>query len=475
MDDEPIFVNGPTNVSMYILGEKSIVIFGETHSSMTFNCEKRSRQKQSKMFLCAQENHPTTPPLQATLYNIDGLILEVCKKVQPEKVDFFLEYEYPLAKQQQYTPKNKGDSGLGLLSSFFSPCAPKFKGVKNKDQCPPNLNVHLCDIRDSFLTKSSMTLLAQEDLNVLKSFIDMFSILAHEVQQERFMRLTKKNIKLILSYMTSFLYDKDSPHHHIHVWETFKRCFKIDKQLDGIEDMAHRVKLHDTLIKEMNKYVRSIHKWYPFFQDRCVDKMVDSSQDQLLPYSKDCHEALNKICDPFISLVSTMMDMYLFARVLKKSTSNNVIIYVGDLHATNYRMVLKNLGARLVFQDPVELPSNKKEYTNFIRNSQKCVKMPRTQEIFRKPTIEELQEFPFHLKTGTRVTTGPDWSSEQSSNLKGTIVGYCDNTDYVPVVLDNDSTKKVHNYLYNRKSKQVKKLVVIVQGEEEGKVLLGQK
>jgi hypothetical protein len=469
MDDEPVFVNGPTTVSVYMLDEKSIIIFGELHSPMTFHCEKRLHQKQSKRFSYTQEHHPnpTTSPQQATLYNIDGLILEVCKKVNPEKVDLFLEHEYPLAKQQQHASVNKGGSGLGVLSSFFSPCAPKFKGSKNKDQCPPNLNVHLCDIRDSFLTKSSMTLLEQEDLNVLKSFIDMFHILAHKAYPNKFIRLTKKNIKLILSYMTSFLYDKDSPHHHIHLWETFKRCFKIDKQLAGIENKTHRVKLHDTLVKEMNKYVRSIHKWYPFLQDRCVDKMVDSSQDQLLPYSEDCHEALRKICDPFINLVSTMMDMYLFARVLKQSTSNNVIIYVGNFHARNYRVVLKNLGARLVFQDPVELPSNKKEYTNFLLNSQKCVKMPRTQEIFRKPTVKELQEFPFHLKTGTRVTTGPDWSSQQNRDRKGTVVGYCDNTDYVPIVWDNDSSKNVHNYLYTRKSKQVKKLLIIQL--EEGK------
>lgn len=307
------FVSGPHTVSIHKLGEKTITIFGEHHELMT-ECKKAG-------------DHP--------VMTIDDYIREYCTETEPEEVDLFMESVYVpsrsygwFGRKMYWDISSAQTSKLTGLRKLFDACAPKWWLGWFKDviyDCPKNMRVHLCDVRQMAGTDPSWS-------ETQRKMVDIF-IICFLLAFPHDLSLYGTTWDEIGNFFSVFLHDKKSPYYHTRMDKVLMRILKIDKQIDAIQNKRYRSVLRAFFAQKKKESI-------------AVLKKIDPENEVLL-------------LDSFFSYQLHFMDMYLMARVLRHfqdgTTPRNIIIYVGDHHADTYRKFLARLGARRLFIYPKAL------------------------------------------------------------------------------------------------------------------------
>lgn len=234
-------------------------------------------------------------------------LLSYWREKDPDMIlDYFIEFGFRGAK----TPKFLiGESYLGYyqeLYNYFLNCVKIRKNV-----CEfKNLRLHYSDTRHGF-----------PETDIVNEFGQII--------------LSKKNIQLKSNYFNwdSFTKLLSSP-------EKIFQINKIDKQIDGVK----YPKVKKLLIREKNKVI---------ITSKFLSKKIDAIKKLMLK-GLITDEVI--IFDHTLLLLvkNKIMDIYLFARMFKEfkpkyknqlsKPAENILIYVGNTHATTYREWLKELG-----------------------------------------------------------------------------------------------------------------------------------
>lgn len=351
-NDETFFVTDPMSFSLYMLDEpkKTIEIFGEKHYFHK-PCLTAFEFKSSRLFSIQDyleqlfSNHPNTT---------FDLFLESFHPPQRSEKIFF-------RKLRQDTKYHK--RGLTGLRKRYDVCAPKYDDLtrgfmkKRVYGCPPNVRVHLCDIRHlTQLWKSSWT---REETCVIRTFQKVIVGLLTPPTKS-----TTGFLRGMVDYLDKFLYDQDSVHYHVHVFATYMRCLKIEKQLDHIPDKTLTKLILNTCVRQQNTCLKKIHEKFPILKHECLTRMSQRRYDQY-PSSEDtsCSDIFSDIQNLLLQYTLGFMDMYLMGRMFRQfrdgTTSGHCIVYVGDQHAELYGKILKKYGITPQF----EYPSSPKQQT----------------------------------------------------------------------------------------------------------------
>ena len=163
---------------------------------------------------------------------------------------------------------------------------------------------------------------------------------------------------------------------------------KIQKQFDHIQDKKVRSIVIDWSRKEISQKARDLRKLVTIAHQH-FSKELEFFPNGMYIVSGACIELFAKIRNALLDLESLFMDMYMMGRCLRTfedgSEPENIIIYVGDLHAKTYKRLLKKkLNAEMIQEvhgkDSCErdscvnvssLLSNRKNDLNFQRGKRK--------------------------------------------------------------------------------------------------------
>lgn len=234
---------------------------------------------------------------------------------------------------------------LSYIRKRLDPCSPKYKF--SFYECPENLRVHMCDVRFVKEMGSSWKYDNKKDCSAVKLFKIGLSYIHPE-------KIPRSNCALsgLVSFVKKFLFDKTSPQYHTRLSRHILSQTKINKQLENISPLKIRSKLLKWSHETYNHHIANARKHFILFT-----KIYEKEKKHLAPVgyvSDSCaHAFAHSISLPILYIISVFMDLYLMARLLRTfedaTYAENSIIYVGEFHAKEYRKLLKQLGAKLVF------------------------------------------------------------------------------------------------------------------------------
>jgi len=364
--NKSMFIRGPHTMTVHTIGtgreKKKVIIFGENHFRMTG---------------CSEAGDAGTT-------SILDFIREYIDERNPGQVDLFLESVYvPQKKDTPWFRKLWHDLStmtrdkLVTLRKTYDVCAPKWadpSGIVKSSvyRCPPNLRVHLCDIRQIYHVDSTQW---TEDERVLVDKMVRFFEMSTTFPVAE---LTKNSLHIIMSLFKRFLFDKKDVLYHKHAIPRFMKCIKIDKQLDAIPNKKFRNVLQTSFQHAYKKIIRDMSTAYRTFLKQCIHAIVDFLPDQYADAFL-CDEPVMVLLNQLMRLQTRLMDMYLMGRLLRRfqdgTTAKDSIIYVGDAHANYYRTVLRKMGAKCTYAYPKNVDTMPENQTGFFL-ADTCVRPP---------------------------------------------------------------------------------------------------
>jgi hypothetical protein len=266
-------------------------------------------------------------------------------------VDFFIERPLPLTKNE---PLHKNPwlhwfyklrfwrsfhHGLLVLHEELGTCLPK---LEDESRCPlpTTARVHFIDFRElekwsgwkyDDAVKSSESNL--EDIRMFMGNIEAASVFSQDS------RIVYHKADEFVT-LCEILFER-----HGALWDVLLKAFKIEKQLEGIRSSLVRKKLRHHMKIKWNQIWVNIGQYVKMFRDHPY-----TIRDQYLPGDIMDSPLCSNIANQFLEASCIPIDLYMMARALRNfvdgTHATNVVTYVGDAHADNYREMLHILGAK---------------------------------------------------------------------------------------------------------------------------------
>lgn len=263
-------------------------------------------------------------------------------------IDLYLESVMPIPSELSYrsmTPSS-WDYGLGFFRAFLDRCAPKYSPLRafsasasrtRTFRCPHRVRVHLCDVRwIGILPLRGKSGRSRDETpyEVLATFFEASHKKVRDHQHGR--TPTAAQIR----YWYDFFTDTESPHFIHRLYDTALRYLKIDRQIDAIP-VAYKSRR-----EVLRRWGDTM--WRAHARDAWV-----------------CMRAQE--WGGFWTAIQNMgmvfMDLYLMGRLLRSfrgqssrprsGKPRDAMVYVGELHARNYRRLLSLMGAVTMFSSGV--------------------------------------------------------------------------------------------------------------------------
>lgn len=220
-----------------------------------------------------------------------------------------------------------------------------------KEKCQyPNIRFHYTDIRSiKFLENKSFYMILSEIIVYLYYCIKYFNLSDYQKTLLELWKLFNSNYKKerneFLKCMNSNNLDKVIKY----LSEIYKHA-KIDKQQEKIKDKSINLILME--------YLRSTLSNIKFdFIGKNIQNIILSLPYENKPNEKQFNE-FNKLLEQCMNLDVPFMDIYLMSRIFRKfkkvkyqnsKEPENIIIYVGNVHAQTYSNILKKLNFKNEF------------------------------------------------------------------------------------------------------------------------------
>ena len=339
-----MYVQDPISVSYFILptmnGDMKVLVFGELHKKKT---------------KCLVQDEILEFPLFLQLY----------QSMFPRSVfDLFTESTLPIPSRlpasRKKKPNTEWDYGLGFLRYYLNRCAPKF--IKDRDsityQCPDNLRVHLCDIRQFFVYPlQGMSKKRRDDrpFRLLQEYFENSQVRSDNI----------KDIRYFIRYWGSTLNDPASRHFIDDIFAMSMTHLKILKQIDHIRSQRIRQILMEWGVEEWSHLLQMVREKWARMKTAFESRTFVSRVRQRFVGVPKSGKFITAYVAPFLSatidLNTVLMDMYLMGRMLRTfadgSVVRNAILYTGEYHSHHYRTILRLLGSTEVFTSvPPDLP-----------------------------------------------------------------------------------------------------------------------
>lgn len=336
-----IYVQDPISVSYFILptrhGDIKILLFGEWHKRKT-QCFVQDREDSRIMSL----------PIFLRLYQ---------SRFADTMLDLFVESTLPVpsklpAKNKNTQKKPSWDYGLGYLRQHLDRCAPKFftQNLSKTYECPHNLRVHLCDIRQISIYPFTGYSKKQRDVRP-------FALLAKYFDYSHVKASNIKDFPSFLKFWDATLNNPSSDHYIDKIFDMSMTYLKIVKQIDHIRSKRMRKILIDWGTYEWVKLLGVVRDKWKKVVERYESRTMLTRIRQAFSGS-----VMTAVVTPFlnstIDLNTILMDMYVMGRILRTfsdgTTINHAIVYTGEFHSFHYRAILRLLGAQEIFTSSAE-------------------------------------------------------------------------------------------------------------------------
>lgn len=304
--------------------EKKIYVFGENHYPNN-NCSIVSKNSRAVFDFIKM--------------NIENI---------PKFMDLFIETTY-LDKGGKYY--NKNDNNITTLINFETEYHNCLYSNNLKNCQIPNVRIHNTDIRRSYQIKRPFIPYILDIVYRIEKAVRDKNIEMYKNQLKLYKELieNKENEHNVNNYKLKS--SSNNIDQLILLFQSFYPYLKILKQQ---QTLSQNVK--DVLNNYMKEEFASINLKYLDFT--FIDKIISKLPKDILPIFGQ-NTMLSEITSSNLKFESVFMDIYLMARVFRKfeqknyQNSNqpeNIIIYVGDVHAKNYRKILNRLKFKLEFK-----------------------------------------------------------------------------------------------------------------------------
>lgn len=269
-------------------------------------------------------------------------------------VDFFIERPLPLTKNE---PLHKNPwlhwfyklrfwrsfhHGLPALNEELGTCLPKFED-ESKCPLPTTARVHFIDFRElekwSGWKYDDAVQASDSNLEDIRMFLGNIEAALVFTQDSRIV------YHKVDEFMTlcELLHERQGA-----LWDVLLKSFKIEKQLEGIRSSIVRKKLKHHMKIKWNQTWKNIGQHIHIFRHPYEEEYTIPRQ--YLPGDIIDSPLCSSIANEFLAVSCIPIDLYMMARALRNfvdgTHATNVVTYVGDAHAKNYREMLHILGAK---------------------------------------------------------------------------------------------------------------------------------
>jgi len=355
------YVQDPISVSYFILptrhGDVRVLLFGEWH------------QRKTKCYVTDPRNDRIMSfPIFLRLYQ---------SMFATTTLDLFTESTLPIPSKLPAVSKKQQsnthwDYGLGFLRKYLDRCAPKFvtENMSRTYDCPENLRVHLCDIRQISVYPYrgySKKPRDERPFKILGKYFDHSHMKSGDI----------RDFPSFIDYWDTTLNDRTSVHYIDTIFQMSMDNLKITKQIDHIRSKRMRAILMDWGIKEWIHLLAVVRERWKVMKTRYDSRTFLSRLRQRVFFGKS-NTFVTATVTPFlnatIDLNTILMDMYLMGRLLRTfsdgTSVHHAIIYTGEFHSYHYRTIMRLLGATELF---TSVPPNVNYDTELLKSLPSCV------------------------------------------------------------------------------------------------------
>jgi hypothetical protein len=258
----------------------------------------------------------------------------------PGMIDVFLETPYIHKTGKYVIPSDD----KGVLDKF----ALEFQGCLDiKKKCKyPNIRFHNTDVRDSQSIEKPF-------LSQLETYIILIS---YNIERNEFYDY-KNHKKGLINLLTNKIYKKERDEyskaiksHDLIIKYLFQKYnkFKLEKQQEQISNVLKMI-----LLQYFENAIFNID-----LKNLQLDTILQTIKKLPINVPKKIPDYYSKLIDSILRLGIPLMDIYLIARMFRKfknvkyqnsKEAKHIIIYVGNLHANNYREILRKLEFKTTF------------------------------------------------------------------------------------------------------------------------------
>jgi hypothetical protein len=292
--------------------KKKIYIFGESHN-LKENCSIKKK------------NSCNVYDFIKHMFNI------------PKMMDMFLETP-TIIKGGKYRKTLIESSPLMKFSNRFENCLDLIKKCKNS-----NVRFHNTDVRKG--KSKNLPFFMKLEINIVDTLFYAFRY--HDL---KIYKMALKEINELLSDSDRNEYIKNSKSYDLfipYLLNVYNK-FKILRQLEKIPYKHVKNILTNYLYSKISKIDLK------YFQLDKIISIISKFPKDHIPFElfDDLVYLLKYVRENLIELTANFMDFYLMSRLFRRfkqinfqnsKEPENIIIYVGDIHADNYRAILKKL------------------------------------------------------------------------------------------------------------------------------------
>lgn len=320
---------------------KKIYIFGETH-----NPENK----------CSEDKKNSCDVYDFIMNNITNI---------PKMIDVFVELPV-MDKKIEYAEKQPHIVITSSLDKFNKNLRGCLNPIKNCQY--PNIRFHNTDIRQADYDEKTPFILEIENqiIELIKLFMGI------KYKDSDYEKLIDKLLTKITNISRKDKKELNAIKTHEQLLEYLMKLYnryKLKKQVDHISNENVR----NILIKHLINNIKNADLEY--FSGDPMLKIFDYMPLYILPNEEQKQKFYKLWNFTIVPITAQFMDIYLMARMFRKfrvvenQNSNepeNIIVFVGNLHAENYRKILKELE----FKEKFLTKSKENEFCINIKNLQ---------------------------------------------------------------------------------------------------------
>jgi hypothetical protein len=234
---------------------------------------------------------------------------------------------------------------LFYIRKRLDACSPKFNF--SLYECPENVRIHLCDVR--FVREMDYSFRKRTSIDCATD--KLFKVGLLYINQDKMPRVVRV-VRGLVAFIKRFLNDTKDSVYHTKLTEHILKKTKVLKQIENVPSKVVRNTLtkwshdlYDNAITNARSKLEKFDKEYgaTLGAQKGLEYVSDACQRSFIEF----------VSLPILYVISVFMDMYLTARLLRKfaddTFADNAIVYAGEFHTKQYRMLMKILGARQVF------------------------------------------------------------------------------------------------------------------------------